>query len=59
MKNFIPFFLCISESSLQFNNIESILSYSLLFNGLTKCKKCNLGDNFNFPTCNIFYLSKI
>ena len=36
----------INKSSLQFNNIENIISYDLLFNGLTNCEKCNLGDNF-------------
>ena len=46
-------FLSINESSLKFNNIQNILSYNLIFNGLTNCENCNLGDNF--PTCNIFY----
>ena len=38
---------------MKFNNIQNILSYNLIFNGLTNCENCNLGDNF--PTCNIFY----
>ena len=53
MKNFIS----INESSLKFNNIENILSYDLIFNDLTYCEKCNLGENFsNMQNLYLYYL---
>jgi len=45
--------ICISESDLKFQNIETIISFKLIFNGLISCDKCKLGEEF--PTCNIYY----
>ena len=56
-KNFIPSFhshlIIIDENGLNMGNIELNIQYSLVYDGLTPCNKCNLGNNF--PTCRILY----
>lgn len=41
------------QSKLSFNNIESIILYSLIFEGLTKCDNCKFDEDM--PSCRINY----
>ena len=34
-----------NEYTINFKNIETIIFYSLIFDGLTKCENCNLDEN--------------
>lgn len=45
--------ITINENNIKLSNIESILTYSLIFDGLTKCDFCNFDDNL--LTCRISY----
>ena len=45
--------IIIDEPSLKMNNIEMIINYSLVYDGLMTCNKYNLGKNF--PTSRITY----
>ena len=45
--------IIIDEGGLNLNSIELNISYSLVYDGLTPCDKCNLGNNF--PTSRIIY----
>ena len=38
---------------MKYNSINKITLYNMIYEGLTNCKKCNLGENY--PTCRIFY----
>ena len=45
--------IIIDEGGLNLNSIELNISYSLVYDGLMPCDKCNLGNNF--PTSRIIY----
>ena len=45
--------LVINEFTVKIKNIETIFSYSLIYDGLTNCEICNLGENT--PSCRIYY----
>ena len=45
--------LVINEFTVKIKNIETILSYSLIYDGLTNCEICKLGENTT--SCRIYY----
>ena len=51
--NFHILFVIINFSNYTINNIENILNYSFVLDGLCVCEKCNYGPNL--PTCRINY----
>lgn len=52
-ENFHSHLITINENNIKLSNIETILSYSLIFDGLVKCDFCNFEDNL--LTCRISY----
>ena len=45
--------IVVNEYTVNFNKIENIIAYSLIYEDLTTCNNCKFGDNTS--TCRIFY----